>query len=128
MAGPAAKLVVRTVSDAMIVSFDEPSILEAAMVERLGAELYRLVDEMGCKKLILDFTKVQFLASGAVGIVINLNKKIAAVKGRLVICGLRKELLKVFQILKIEKLFAFRADEQEALKVIGLTPAGPKPS
>jgi anti-anti-sigma factor len=125
MAGPGPKLVTHAVSDVTIVRFDEPSILEAAMVERLGLELYRLVDQMNRTKLILDFSKVQFLASGAVGVVISLQKKVAAAKGKLVICALRRELTKVFQILKIEKLFTFCADEAAALKIFGFTAEPP---
>jgi anti-anti-sigma factor len=120
MAGP--RLVVRNLSDVTLVSFDEPSILESAMVERLGTELYQLVAQ-GRKKLILDFAKVQFLASAAVGVVINLQKKVAAARGKLVICALRRELTRVFQIMNLEKLFTFCPNEAAALKVFGLVPA-----
>ncbi len=122
MAGPGMKLIVRNLSDVTLVAFDEPSILESAMVERLGADLYRLVDQMDRTKLILDFSKVQFLASAAVGVVINLQKKIAARHGKLVICALRRELTKVFQIMKLEKLFTFCPDQAAALAVFGLQP------
>jgi anti-anti-sigma factor len=125
MAGIGPQLVIRTAADITVVTLQEPSILEAAMVERMGTELYRLVDNGACKKLILDFTKVKFLASGAVGVLINLHKKFAATKGKLVVCGLRKELTKVFEILKIEKLFTFCPDEAAALAVLGFTAPGP---
>jgi anti-anti-sigma factor len=121
MTGPGPKLTVRHVSDVTLVNFDEPSILESAMVQRLAAELYRLVDQSDCKKLILDFGKVQFLASAAVGIVIDLQKRVAARQGKLVICALRRELTKVFQIMRLEKLFTFCPDQAAALAVFGLT-------
>jgi anti-anti-sigma factor len=117
---------IRTIADVTLVLFRESAIIEAALVERLGAELYRLVDQQHCRKLILDFTKVRFLASGAVGVVIALQKRMAAAKGRLVICGLRQELKRVFQLLKVEKLFSFCADEAQALGVFGLTPPQPE--
>jgi anti-anti-sigma factor len=126
MPAPGPKLIQRTVGDATVVTFREPSILEAAMIERLGTEMYQLVDQQHCRKLILDLTKVQFLASGAVGVIINLQKKMAAAKGRLVVCGLRKELMRVFQILKLEKLFTFCADEAAALQAFGLAAAEPE--
>ncbi len=119
-----AKLVIRTMFDVTIVNFDEARILDAMQIETIGEELYRLVDEMDRKKLILDFTKVQFLSSGAVGVLINLRNKTAAINGTFAICGMRKELLKVFEIMKINKLFTFCADENEALKAVGLGTSG----
>ncbi len=126
MPDPGPKLVLRTVADITLARFREPAILEATLVERLGTQLYRLVDEQHCRKLILDFTKVQFLASGAVGIVIALQRRMASAQGRLVICGLRKELMRVFQILNVEKVFSFCANEVEALSVFGIAMAQPE--
>jgi len=68
--------------------------------------------------------KVQFLSSAAVGVVIDLQKKVAAARGKLVICALRHELTKVFEIMKLEKLFTFCPDQAAALKVFGLVPEG----
>ena len=116
-----AKLLIHTMWDVTIVNFEEARVLESAQIEQIGQELYRLVDAMDRKKLILDFSKVQFLASGAVGVVISLQKKMAAARGRLVICGLRKALMRVFGILKVEKLFTFCPDEAQALNVFGVT-------
>ena len=94
----APKLLIQTIRDVTIVNFEDASILDAAQIEALGSELYPLVEARACRKLILDLTKVKFLSSSALGILINLRSKAAAIKGKLVICGLRKELLKVFQV------------------------------
>lgn len=115
-----AKLVVQTIVDITTVSFEDARLLEAAQIEHMGTELYRLVDEMDRRKLILDFTKVQFLASAAVGVLINLRNKVNERKGKLVICGLRKPLMQVFEIMKLTKLFTFCPDDKAALKVFGI--------
>jgi len=86
-------------------------------------DLYRLVDEMNRKKIILDFAKVQFLASAAIGMLMNLHRKITAIKGTFVICSLRKDLMKVFEIMKLTKVFKFAANEDEALALLGYTAA-----
>jgi anti-sigma B factor antagonist len=115
-----AKLLIHTMFDVTIVNFEEARVLDMLQIEQIGKELYRLVDEMDRKKLILDFTKVQFLSSAAVGVLIILRKKSAAIKGSLAICGMRKQLMEVFEIMKIKKLFTFCADEHEALKKLGI--------
>lgn len=117
-------LVTQTILDVTVVDFQEARILDAAQIETIGQQLYRFVDEMDRKKLILDFTKVQFLASAAVGVLLQLRKKVAAINGRLVICGLRKELKQVFEIMRITKLFTFTPDENAALREFGFTASG----
>jgi len=79
---------------------------------------------MDRKKLILDCTKVQFLASAAIGVFVNLQKKVAAIKGTLIICGLRQDLMRVFEITQLTKLFKFADDEGAALTFLGYSAAG----
>jgi anti-sigma B factor antagonist len=123
MAG-AARLLVHPIREVTIVNFQDTSILDTAQIEQIGSELYAYVDDRGCKRLILDFTKVQFLSSSALGLLITLHKKVAAVKGALVLCGLRKDLMKIFEITNLAKIFTFKPDEKEALAVFGVTTAG----
>ncbi|HOA75944.1 MAG TPA: STAS domain-containing protein, partial [Phycisphaerae bacterium] len=89
-----------------------------------GEELYDLVDNKARKKLVLDFTKVQFLSSSALGVLITLRKKAAAIKGDVVLCGLRKDLMKVFEITNLNKVFTFAPTEEKALAHFGITTAG----
>jgi len=121
--GVAPKTLIQTMWDVTVVDFQEARILEAQQIEAIGRELYRLVDEMDRKKLILDFAKVQFLASAAIGMLMNLHKKTTAIKGTFVICSLRRELMKVFEIMQLTKVFKFAANEDEALALFGYTAA-----
>jgi len=50
------------------------------------------------------------------GVLIRLRKRAEAIHGRVVICGLRPELHKVFKISKLDRLFDFYSNEEEALK------------
>lgn len=119
-----AKLLIHTMWDVTIVNFEEARVLESAQIEQIGQELYRLVDAMDRKKLILDFSKVQFLASAALGMLITLQKKSTAIRGTLIICALRGELKKVFEIMKLTKVFKFAANEEESFKLLGYTAGG----
>ncbi len=115
------KILIQKMWDVTIVDLQEPRLLESQQIEAIGQELYRLVDQMNRKKLILDCSKVQFLASAALGVLVNVQKKVSAIKGAFIVCGLRKELMKVFEITQLTKLFKFAADEAEALKMLGHT-------
>ena len=119
----APKIMIQTMWDVTVVDFQEARLLEAQQIEAIGRELFRLVDEMDRKKLVLDFAKVQFLASAAIGMLMTLHKKTTAIKGTFVICSLRRELMKVFEIMKLTKVFKFAANEDEALAMLGYTAA-----
>lgn len=123
MAG-AARLLIHPIRDVMIVNFQDASILDTALVEAIGQELYGLVEGQNRKKIVLDFAKVQFLSSSALGVLITLRKKAAAIKGDIVVCSLRKELMKVFEITNLTKLFTFKTNEEQALAHFGVTTAG----
>ncbi len=120
----AARLLIHPFRDVIVVNFQDASILDTAQVEAIGDDLYDLVDNRGRKKIVLDFTKVQFLSSSALGVLITLRKKAAAIKGEIVICGIRKELMKVFEITNLTKMFTFAPNEEQALAHFGVTTAG----
>lgn len=113
---PNSGLVVSTVQDITVVNFRQASILDSVAVDTIANELYALVDERAIRKLILDFSPVRFLSSQMLGVLLSLHKKSKAVQGTVVICGLREDLMRVFRIMKIEKLLKFAADQEKARK------------
>ena len=111
-------LIITRLFDVTTVTFRDTSILDGAVVEAIGKELYELVDSQALRKLTLDFTAVRFLSSSMLGVLIQLHKKSQAIKGRLVICGLKPELKKVFKIMRLEKVLQFADDEAEAMRLL----------
>ncbi len=112
-------LVIQNIGGVVIVNFGGSSILDAQLIEALGQRLYELVDQQAHRKLVLDFSKVQFLSSSVLGVLIKLQKKSAAIGGKVVLCGLKPELHKVFKISRMDRLFSFCADEGQALGSFG---------
>ncbi|MCH8854065.1 MAG: STAS domain-containing protein [Planctomycetes bacterium] len=119
-----ANLLVQSIKDVTVVQFQESSILDALMIQEISEELNHLVETQHQQKLLLDFMKVKFLSSSALGILVTLRKKVDANKGDLVICGMNPELRKVFKITNLEKLFKFADDEPSAMALLGATTAG----
>jgi anti-sigma B factor antagonist len=103
-----------------VVTFTDTSILDTAVIEQLGKDLYHLTDEQDKRKLILDFSNVKFLSSHTLGVLLTLHKKSKAIKGAMVLCGLRPELKKVFSITSLDKVFKFYRDDAEALASFGV--------
>jgi anti-sigma B factor antagonist len=119
-----ARLLIQTIRDVTIVNFQDASILDTAQIEQIGEQLYDLVDGRARRKIVLDFTKVRFLSSSALGILITLRKKADAIKGQIALCALREEIREVFKITKLEKVFKIYGNEDEALLSFGVTAAG----
>ena len=109
-----ANLLIQREQDVTLVDFQEARLLDAHHIESLAAQLYRLVDQMDRKKLILDFSKVQLLSSSAISVMLNLHKKSTAIKGKLILCGMRPEIKKIFEIMKLTKLLKIVGDANEA--------------
>ena len=113
---PSSNLVLSQIENVTIVSFRSASIIDLPSVESIGRDLYTLVDDQAKRRIILDFSAVKFLSSQMLGVLIALQKKAKSIRGRVVLSGLRPELMKVFKITKLDKLVEFASDEADALK------------
>jgi anti-sigma B factor antagonist len=106
---------VSKVGDVSVVKFQDRKILDEASIQELGLELFGLVEQDNRKSILLNFTGVEFLSSAALGKLITLDRKVKSHKGRLKLCEIRPEILEVFQITKLNKVFDIRTDEAEAI-------------
>ena len=106
---------VSKVGDVTVVKFLDKKILDEAGILELGAELFGLVEQDNRKSLLLNFSGVEFLSSAALGTLITLDRKVKSHRGRMKMSGIRPEILEVFQITKLNKIFDIRKDEAEAI-------------
>jgi anti-anti-sigma factor len=109
------RLEVSDVGDVTVVRFVDRKILDEANIQRLGEELYQLVEQEGKLKLLLNFTSVDFLSSAALGKLISLDKKVKTHGGVLKLSNIRPEIYEVFAITRLNKVFDIRGTEAEAL-------------
>ena len=101
-----------------IVEFKTASLMDPIILEEIGRELYRLVDEEDRRKLVLDFEKVQYLSSQAIGIVLTLNKKLSGLKySKLVLCGVGPKLMELIKITRLDRILTLKPTQHEAVKV-----------
>jgi anti-sigma B factor antagonist len=110
------RLELEEVGDVTVVNFVDKKILDEQNIQIIGEQLFDLVDNQGKKKLLLNFGNVEFLSSAALGKLITLNKKSQTSGGKLVMCKIAKEIMEVFEITKLDKLFKIYPDEQAALQ------------
>jgi anti-sigma B factor antagonist len=109
------RLQVSEVGEVTVVRFVDRKILDEVNIQELGQELFQLVEDEGCKRLLLNFSSVEFLSSAALGKLITLDKKVKAHSGKLKLSNIRPEIYEVFAITKLNKLFDIKDDEADAL-------------
>lgn len=109
------RLDVSEVGDVTVVRFRDRKIVEDINIQELGQEMFRLVESDARRRLLLDFSSVDFLSSSALGKLITLDKKMKAHGGVLKLANIRREIYEVFEITKLNRLFDIRKDEADAL-------------
>jgi anti-sigma B factor antagonist len=109
------RLEVNEVGDVTVVHFRDPKIIEDLRIQELGQELFQLVETEKRKKLVLNFSAVDFLSSAALGKLITLDKKVKVNSGVMKFCNIRPEIYEVFAITRLNKLFDIKRDEADAL-------------
>jgi anti-sigma B factor antagonist len=97
----------------------EKKILDEANIDALGQEMFALVDKDGRKKIILDFTLVEYLSSAALGKLITMHKKTGTAGGKLALCSIQKDILDVFKITQLNKVLTLCTDLDDAISKIG---------
>ncbi|MHC4712150.1 MAG: STAS domain-containing protein [Planctomycetota bacterium] len=110
------RLLVEPVNDITVVTFKDKKILDEAVIQDVGDELFDLVDKQYKTKLLLNFENVEYLSSAALGKLITLNKRIKEENGELKLCNIIPEIFEVFRITKLNRLFEIYDEMEQALR------------
>ena len=105
MAADQAHVKVRDSGGIRVVEFTDRKILDELSIHEIGEELSRIIAETGKVKMLLSFNNVDHLSSAALGMLINLNKQVAAKKGELKLSDISPPIFEVFKITRLNKLF-----------------------
>ncbi|MCA8985342.1 MAG: STAS domain-containing protein [Planctomycetaceae bacterium] len=107
---------VEEVGNVTIASFVDKKILDENNIQQIGSQLFALVEEDGRKRIVLDFSNVEYLSSAALGKLITMDKKVKANAGKLRLCAIRPDIYEVFAITKLNKLFDIKDTQEDALQ------------
>ena len=113
---PSQRLDIEEVGDVTVAKFVDKKILDEANIQAIGANLFALIDEDGRKKIVLDFSLVEYLSSAALGKLITMDKKAKAAKSKLRLCCIKPEIYEVFEITRLNKIFDIKATQEYALQ------------
>ena len=107
---------VQQIGDNTVVEFTSPSLMDPIELEQIAQQLYKLIDEQDKRRIILDFEKVQYLSSQAIGILLAMQKKLSALKkSNLILCGVGARLMELLRITRLDKVLTI-SHQKEAIK------------
>jgi len=109
-------LVVNEQKGIYVCEFTTSRILDESNIKEIGDTLGKLIDGRDHPKILLDFMNVDHLSSAALGMLINANNRLRARNGQLRLCKIQPQILEVFAITKLNKLFRILPTRDEAME------------
>ncbi len=70
-------------------------------------------------RIVMDLKDVTMLASMGLGMLVSMHKLCQTEGGRLVVCGLREDILQLMKITHLERILKIAVDREAALKMMG---------
>ena len=107
---------VKEVGNVTVVACTDDRIVDELLIHEWSRELLQLVEEEGCTKMVINFLKVSFMGSAAIGFLNTLNKKLAEKDGKLALCCIIPQIWKAFEIIGFDKKFKMYTSEIDALR------------
>ncbi len=99
----------------LVVGFMDSKILDSQRIEQVGRELQDAVPQATNKKLLLNFRGVSFMSSAMITKLVILNKECKLQSVALKFCEVSPNVLEVFNITRLNKLFDIQTTEDKAL-------------
>jgi len=104
--------------EAIIVVVPIEMLTEDVNLEQFGHELYALVEQFGCRRLIVNLQAVRVVTSAGLGKMITLHRKMHRHEGQVVFCHVQKEVEEVLRTSRLITYLTVADDVDAALAVL----------
>jgi anti-sigma B factor antagonist len=98
-----------------VVDLTLPHTLDIHEFDRLNESILALVRAEPEGQWVLDLSRLSYMGSAALGLMVNLRQQIKQSGGRLVLCGLSPQLLQIFKTCCMERLFRIVKTRADAI-------------
>lgn len=96
-------------------------LVDPDQITRLFNDIQGYLGKSDEDRIILDFAAVKFMASSALGKLVQVHKKCGEFRAKLKLAGVSKDIMEVFKITKLNKVLDIAADEATARKAFQKT-------
>ncbi|MCD4658253.1 MAG: STAS domain-containing protein [Planctomycetes bacterium] len=112
------KLRIEEIDNITIATFIEESLDKADRIKLLEDEFAALAKDKENVRLILDFSNVWYISSAVLGKLVMLRNWIIVGNGKLKLSSLRRDILDIFKITRLDRFFQIYPDRRSALDVM----------
>jgi anti-sigma B factor antagonist len=97
----------------------DSKLLDEKHIQLVGSELFSVVDDGGRRKVLVTLERVEFAASPLFRTLPTLHRKLEAVGGKLVICGMQKDIRHISRASGLDRLVIIKDTNEQALAELG---------
>ena len=110
-----AAITTQTKGEILVAGFTDSKILDSQRIDQVGKELQESIALAAHKKLLINFSGVSFMSSAMITKLVMLNKTCKAQGIALKFSDVSPNVLEVFKITKLNKLFDIQEGEDKAM-------------
>ena len=98
-----------------IISIDVARLVDTETIDQCYREIAAALDKSDESNVLLDFSRVNFMSSMGLGMLVRVNKRCKEYKISLRLCGISPDIMEVFKITGMNKLFDLHTNVDAAI-------------
>jgi anti-sigma B factor antagonist len=103
------------IDDILVLTPCDP-VIDASSAADFKAQLVTWIQEDNTR-ILLDLSFIEFIDSSGLGAIISLLKLVAG-KGDISLCGIREQVMSLFKLTRMDRIFRFYTSSTEALEAM----------
>ena len=110
-----SRLMTRTQKGVTVVHFTDAKVIDQRNINQIGAELMKMVEAAGVRRMLINMDNVRYLSSAVLGKLVSLHKALKVNNGEMKLCNIAPTIFEVFEITRLDRVFDIFNSESEAL-------------
>ncbi len=110
---------VESLPSAHVVELNLPDLIDPLEFDSLNEQMRTALDGRAGQKWVIDLSRVRYMGSAMLGMMVNIRHRVRTEGGKLVLCGLSSRLREIFRACSMERLFTIAGTRPDALKLMG---------
>lgn len=107
-----------TIESAHLIELHLPEMLDPTEFDQLNEGMLAHFEGNAGRAWIMDLSTTRYMGSAMLGLMVNIRQRVKSAGGRLVLCGLSRELNDIFVTSSMQRLFTITRTRPEALKAL----------
>jgi anti-anti-sigma factor len=107
-----------TLEKATVVELALPPAMDSDEFDHLNTSLLKLIGDRPDGRWVVDLSRLSYMGSAALGLMVNLRQQVKDAGGMLVLCGMSSKLAGIFRTCCLERLFTIKGTRDDALRAV----------